>query len=59
MKGGTHFVVARYSPPGNVMGEFPGNVKSAGSKVTAPSKIEKKKSVKKEPRKSQKNQVNH
>ena len=30
---GTQFVVARYYPPGNVIGHFPENVKPEGSKV--------------------------
>ena len=28
---GAQFVVARYQPPGNVVGQFPDNVKSKGS----------------------------
>ena len=31
---GTQFVVARYNPPGNVLGSFPENVKPKGSKVS-------------------------
>ncbi len=30
---GMQFVVARYFPPGNILGRFPDNVKSPGSKV--------------------------
>ncbi len=30
---GMQFVVARYSPPGNILGRFPENVKAPGSKV--------------------------
>ena len=31
---GTQFVVARYNPPGNVLGSFPENVKPKGSKIS-------------------------
>ena len=31
---GTQFVVARYNPPGNVLGSFPENVKPKGSKTS-------------------------
>lgn len=35
---GTQFVVARYNPPGNVLGHFPENVKPKGSKMSERSK---------------------
>ena len=31
-KNGMQFVVARYFPPGNILGRFPDNVKASGSK---------------------------
>ena len=31
---GTQYVVARYYPPGNVLGRFPENVKRKGSKIS-------------------------
>ena len=31
-KNGMQFVVARYYPPGNILGRFPDNVKGSGSK---------------------------
>lgn len=31
---GTQFVVARYNPPGNVLGQFPENVKPKGTKMS-------------------------